>query len=179
VDPLALLARKAREILGDLPPPIPGCVLVGDARTVDFLALGGPYTWVITSPPYYGMRTYVPDQWLRYWFVGGPPQVAYRYEGQIGRGPAETYVAALRAAWENVARACRPGARLVVRFGALPSRGGPDPLRILEQSLRGTPWRIRWLRRAGSPERGRRQARAFQSRPLPAVEEVDVLAILE
>lgn len=178
VDPLELLARKAREILRNLPPPVPGGVLCGDARTVDFQALGGPYGWVITSPPYYGMRTYVPDQWLRYWLVGGPPRVAYRYEGQIGRGPVDAYVAALRAVWENIARACRPGARLVVRFGALPSRKRLDPMEMLRESLLGTPWRIRWLRRAGSPERGRRQARTFQPRPLSAVEEIDVLAVL-
>jgi len=105
--------------------------------------------------------------------------VAYRYEGQIGRGPAPAYVAALRAVWENVARACRPGARLVVRFGALPSRRGPEPVELLRASLQGTPWRIRRLRRAGSPEDGRRQARAFHPQPRPAVEEIDVLAVLE
>jgi SAM-dependent methyltransferase len=178
VDPLELLACKAREILRDLPPPVSGRVLCGDARTADFRALGGPFDWVITSPPYYGMRTYVPDQWLRYWLVGGPPRVAYRYEGQLGRGPADAYVTALRAVWGNVARACRPKARLVVRFGALPSRKSPDPVELLCASLRGTPWRIRWLRRAGSPEHGRRQVRTFHPRPVPAVEEIDVLAVL-
>jgi SAM-dependent methyltransferase len=179
VDPLELLARKVPETLGDLPPPVPGRVACGDARTLDFRELGGPFSWVITSPPYYGMRTYVPDQWLRYWLVGGPPRVAYRYDGQIGRGPAPAYVAALRAVWENVARACRPGARLVVRFGALPSRREPEPVELLRASLQGTPWQIRWLRRAGSPEDGRRQARAFHPQPRPAVEEIDVLAVLE
>jgi hypothetical protein len=33
---------------------------------------------VITSPPYYGMRTYIADQWLRNWFLGGRPEVPYR-----------------------------------------------------------------------------------------------------
>jgi len=179
VDPLELLARKVPEILGDLPPPVPGRVACGDARTLDFQTLGGPFSWVITSPPYYGMRTYVPDQWLRYWLVGGPPRVAYRYEGQIGRGPAGAYVDALRAAWENIARACRPGARLVVRFGALPSRQEPEPAELLRASLQGTPWRIQWLRRAGSPEKGRRQAVIFHPFPPAAIEEVDILAVLE
>ena len=30
--------------------------------------------WVVTSPPYYGLRTYGPDQWLRQWFLGGPAE---------------------------------------------------------------------------------------------------------
>ena len=176
VDPLELLARTLPRLLQDLPPPVPGAVACGDARAVDFRALGGPYDWVITSPPYWGMRTYVPDQWLRHWFLGGPPRVAYAYQGQIGRSSAENYAAALRQVWIRVAQACRPGARLVVRFGALPSRRGPDPLELLQASLRDTPWQIQWVRAAGSSDRGRRQARGFLESPLPAVREMDVLA---
>ena len=52
-------------------------------------------------------------------------------------------------------------------------------MELLLESLRGTPWRIQWLRRAGSPEDGRRQARTFYPHPRPAVEEIDVLAVLE
>lgn len=176
VDPLALLSRVIPRFLQDLPPPVPGRAVCGDARHVDFLELGGPYDWVITSPPYWGMRTYVADQWLRHWFLGGPPHVVYHYEGQIGRGSAESYAGALRQVWLRVAEACRPGARLVVRFGALPSQNDPEPLELLRASLRDTPWRIRWVWRAGSPDRGRRGARGFLPNPRPAVEEIDVLA---
>lgn len=177
VDPLELLERKAPAILQDLPPPVPGRVVCGDARKADFLRFGGPYSWVITSPPYFGMRTYVPDQWLRRWFIGGSPRVVYEYEGQIGRDALDAYVLALREVWTNVARACHPGARLVVRFGVLPSRQGPEPMDILRESLRGTPWRIRWAGPAGSAESGRRQARSFHRTAAPAAQEIDVLAV--
>jgi len=179
VDPLELLARKVPETLGDLPPPVPGRVVCGDARTLNFQDLGGPFSWVITSPPYYGMRTYVPDQWLRYWLVGGPPAVAYKYDGQIGSGPAEAYITALQTVWKNVAKACRPGARLVVRFGGLPSRMIAEPAELLRTSFTGTPWRIKWLRAAGNPDCGRRQAKSFRIRHNSAVEEIDALAVLE
>jgi hypothetical protein len=33
----------------------------------------------LTSPAYYGLRTYVADQWLRNWFLGGPAYVDYSY----------------------------------------------------------------------------------------------------
>lgn len=179
VEPLTLLSRVIPRFLQGLPPSVPGRAVCGDARQVDFLALGGPYDWVITSPPYWGMRTYVADQWLRHWFLGGPPQVVYRYDGQIGCGSAEAYVKALRQVWCRVAEACRPGARLVVRFGALPSQNGPEPWELLRASLSCTPWRVRWVGPAGSADLGRRTARAFVGSPRPAVEEADVLARLE
>jgi hypothetical protein len=52
-------------------------------------------------------------------------------------------------------------------------------MELLRASLQGTPWRIRWLRRAGSPADGRRQARTFHAHPRSAAEEIDVLAVLE
>lgn len=176
VDLLELLARKAPFFLKDLPSPVAGQVVCGNARTINFLDLGGPYDWVITSPPYWGMRTYVPDQWLRNWFVGGEARVAYCYEGQVGQKSLEGYIQALRQVWLNVAGACSPGARLVVRFGALPSRSVPDPLELLQESFRETPWQIRWVGPAGSPDRGRRQVRSFGPNTRPAVQEFDILA---
>lgn len=176
VDLLELLSRKVPAFLKALPPPVNGTVVCGDARTVDFRKLGGPYDWVITSPPYWGMRTYVPDQWLRYWLIGGEPKVIYCYKGQIGQGSLEEYVQALRQVWLNVALACRPSAWLVVRFGALPSRDNPEPLALLRESFRGTPWQIQWVKPAGSPDHGRRQAKSFALNPRSSVQEIDVLA---
>ena len=47
----------------------------GDARTA-LRRIRRRFTRVITSPPYLGMRTYLPDQWLRYWALGGEPSPA-------------------------------------------------------------------------------------------------------
>ena len=58
---------------------------------------------MITSPPYYGMRTYIPDQWLRNWFVGGSDTVDYCHKGQIVHSSPEEFVADLQAVWNGVA----------------------------------------------------------------------------
>src|SRR5439155_24357395 len=35
--------------------------------------LPGPIRCVITSPPYFDVTNFEEDQWLRLWFLGGPP----------------------------------------------------------------------------------------------------------
>lgn len=182
VSVLDIVARKTPGYLEGLPRRVPGRAVPGDSRTFNFLDIGGPYSWVVTSPPYYRMRSYVPDQWLRRWFLGGPPQVSYSYTGQIGNIGLNSFIAALRQVWLNVAGACLPGARLVVRFGVLPSSGlGYTAESLLRETLRGTPWRVERISPAGTACCGRRQAVQFFSDPssVPAVEEVDVVARLE
>lgn len=177
VDPVTVVKRVAERYLSNLPPKVRGKVEQGDARNYDFLTLGGPYRFVITSPPYPGMRTYVPDQWLRNWFLGGSPTVSYYYQGQLGFENPERYVQELRRAWLNVARACHPGATLVVRLGSLPSRRDFDPREMISRSLENTPWRLLDIRPAGTAEKGKRQAVQF-GKARKAVVEYDGLARL-
>lgn len=177
VDTLELLARKAPYYLDGAPPPVAGAVACGDSRQADLAALGGPYRWVITSPPYYGMRTYVPDQWLRYWFLGGPEAVAYEYAGQLShRGPA-AFAADLAQVWRRVAAACAPDARLVIRFGGVPHRRA-DPRAILLESLAAAGWRVEAVAAAATARAGRRQAAQFGVDVGPAVMEYDFVARL-
>ncbi|MGI9951415.1 DNA methyltransferase [Moorellaceae bacterium AZ2] len=182
VSVLDVVARKVLQYLEGLPPRVEGWVALGDSREFDFLELGGPYSWVVTSPPYFRMRTYVPDQWLRHWFLGGPPQVHYSYGGQIGTRSVEGFVQELRRVWVNVARACVPGARLVVRFGVLPSSVVKCTAEdLLRETLIGTPWRVKGVRPAGTASCGRRQALQFFSdgAAIPAMGEADMIARLE
>jgi hypothetical protein len=67
VDVLDVIRRRARFTLADLPARVPGLVRCGDAAA-EIARLRQSFSWIITSPPYYGMRTYLPDQWLRAWF---------------------------------------------------------------------------------------------------------------
>ena len=128
------------------------------------------FSWVITSPPYYGMRTYIPDQWLRYWFVGGSDCVDYTNERQIAHSSADNFTADLRKVWNNVAKACESDARLVVRFGGISDRRA-DPLELAKASFVGGAWRLATRLGAGTALDGKRQADAFlRNRSKPIVE---------
>jgi hypothetical protein len=177
VDVLGLVRRRAERFLAE---PLARCVseaILGDSRQASTLTRVDRrrFDWVITSPPYYGMRTYVQDQWLRNWFIGGPAHVDYRHVGQIEHGGPSEFSEELRKVWVNAARACAPDAKLVIRFGGISDRKA-DPLEILKTSLTDTEWRITTVHSAGKADGGRRQADSFlRSRSKP-LEEYDVWA---
>lgn len=179
---LDVVRRKAHYLLDDSPPRMPGRVLPGDAATV-VEGLRQSFDLVITSPPYYGMRTYVADQWLRNWFAGGVPEVPYGTHGQLARQRNQAaFIEALGQVWSSVAGKCAPGARLAIRFGALPS-SSVSPEKLITASLDAAKagWTVTDVRPAGVPARSRRQAAQFnggRTRVGQAVSEVDVLAEL-
>jgi hypothetical protein len=74
---------------------------------------------IITSPPYYGLDTYLADQWIRSWFLGGPPEVDYSRGTQINHGSWEKFAGDLRFVRKNVAEYACPDARLIIRFGGI------------------------------------------------------------
>jgi hypothetical protein len=177
LDVLEVIARHARRRYGRAPAPVPGAVRLGEAAQ----ALAGMrrrFDWVITSPPYPGMATYRPDGWLRGWLLGGPPAPDYDRAGQLGALRGELFIAGLARVWRATAARCRPGARLFVRFGALPSGRGGDPGELLLSSLRlAGGWEVRSLRCAGVPPgNGARQAGQLPGAG-EHVPEVDLLAL--
>ena len=182
VDTVDVLKRRAERVLKDCPPRTPGRVVLGDAAR-GVMAQRQRFDLVITSPPYYGMRTYVPDQWLRNWFVGGPPEVPYGSEGQLTRQPSQAaFVSALAEVWRAVASRCTPGGRLVIRFGALPS-AKVSPEKLIVASLREAKvgWLVRDVCPVGIPSPHRRQAEQFNGGDRVvgrAVDEVDVMTEL-
>lgn len=165
VDVLALIRRKAEYYFRQVPPQVEGVVFCADAR--DFVLPRRLHaSWIITSPPYYGMRMYVPDQWLRYWFVGGPAAVTYSDSDQLRHTSPEEFVDQLSQVWQGVGAFARPGARMVIRFGGIHDRKA-DPRTLLRNSIEATDcgWRLVATRSAGLATSGKRQARQFQ-RPL-------------
>ena len=182
VDTLDVIKRRADHVLNDCPPRTPGRVVLGDAaRSV--MALRQRFDMVITSPPYYGMRTYVADQWLRNWFIGGASEVPYGSEGQLARQSSQAaFVSALADVWRAAASRCRPQGRLVIRFGALPSaKVSPEELMVASLRQAGAGWLVRDVRPVGVPSRHRRQAEQFNGSGRVvgrAVDEVDVTAEL-
>jgi hypothetical protein len=175
---LDVITRRVDRMLKSTPLAQGGRVYLGDSvKTLQ--GLSQKFDLVVTSPPYYGMRTYVADQWLRSWFLGGPPEVPYSSSGQIARQPnQEAFSQALADVWTATARRCYPGARLAVRFGALPS-ARTDPRQMMLDSLRkaDAEWVVKEVRPAGTSPKKARQAEQF-GKAGSAIEEVDVIAEL-
>lgn len=170
---------RARRYLSQQLPVVDGCVLKGDARDSDSYPPGKTFDCVITSPPYYGMRTYIPDQWLRNWFLGGPAEVDYsQAPGEIQHKSVTCFGDELSKVWKVCASKCRPGAKLMVRFGAFNSKT-QEPRDVIKASLKGTGWRIETIVSAGTASNGRRQADHFGRTRGPGVAEFDVYACLD
>jgi len=180
VNTLDAITRRARHTFALMPPACGGEVHLGDARRAHrLLSRERRFSWVITSPPYFGMRTYRPDQWLRNWLLGAEPEVDYGEEGQLAHH-ADKFADELAAVWRAVARRCQDGARLIVRFGYLPSIP-VDARDMLRSSLTkaGAGWRItRWVD-AGSSSNGKRQSQQFGCCTADAACEMDAYARLE
>lgn len=154
-----------------------GKIVLGDSRcSSTYQQLGSVRAkWVITSPPYYGMRTYIPDQWIRNWFVGGSSDVDYSSEGQVSHLSPDQFAADLRTVWRNLASVCTDDAQMIIRFGAINNRKA-DHIKIIQSSICDSGWKILDIKPAGSAKKGNRQADSFLTRKSNAIEEVDVWA---
>jgi len=152
---------RAERYLYESPSLVNSAVKQGDSRCDDSypdVKVG----LVVTSPPYYGMRTYVPDQWIRAWFLGGPSKVDYRHPAdEICHSSPDDFATNLRSVWLSLAKRARPDARLVIRFGGINDRKA-DHVTIMKESLKDSGWRLRTMRSAGDADSGRRQASQFR-----------------
>ena len=163
VDLVDLVSRRARRYYSERLPSVYSKVIFGDSRDERHFERelnNYEFDWIITSPPYYGMRTYRPDQWLRLWFLGGSESVDYSQKNQLTHESPGAFVNQLSRVWENCARVCRRGARMVIRFGQISDRK-VDPYILLRDSLSDTNWRIQTRCDAGSASQGKRQADHF------------------
>lgn len=146
-----------------------GVARLGDSRTVRALRRNGRgFDWVVTSPPYYGMRTYIPDQWLRNWFVGGTESVDYSSANQLAHASPGDFAADIGLVWKNCRTVCEDDAKMVIRFGGIADRHY-DPKKIVRMSLEGSGWAIQTIKAAGNASDGKRQADTFlrtQSKPI-------------
>ena len=170
--------RTARALQSPLP-EVEGRIVCGDSRSLALPEHVGPIRHVVTSPPYYGMRSYVTDQWLRHWFLGGPEEPDYAANRQIDISTPDAYAADLARVWRRVAAYAAPRCHMVIRFGAIPSaRCDPDSLVVRSLALSESGWVVTQVASAGAANLGKRQACQFgcvRSRP---IEEVDVYAVL-
>lgn len=149
-----------------------------DARKAGaFPRVSGPIV-VVTSPPYYGMRTYVQDQWLRMWFLGGDENIDYENHNQLTHHGHDRFIGDLAKVWTNIRKCARDEAHLYVRFGSIASAKS-DARSILKASLdKAGAWKLRSVRSADTSHSGKRQADQM-GRDSDPVGEYDFHAVLD
>jgi hypothetical protein len=107
------------------------------------------------------MRTYLQDQWLRLWFLGGPSEVDYSSRAvDFEHSSPQRFSDQLRTVWQNTATMCASGARLVCRFGGIHDRKY-DCMEIAKDSFVDSGWQLTTIKTAGNATNGRRQACQF------------------
>jgi hypothetical protein len=174
VDVLAIIKARADRYLAEPPPDVDCMVQLADSREADTFRDVPKARCVVTSPPYYGMRTYLPDQWLRLWFLGGPDYVEYRQpQAQLEHTGADHFSAEMGRVWKNVAARSARNARLIIRFGGIHDREA-EPMDVLKASLVDSGWRMVTAKAVPDADSGRRQVRQFQASPKKSVAEHDV-----
>ncbi len=174
VDVVAIIKARAERYLTDAPPNVEGMVQLADSREADTFNDVPEARFVVTSPPYYGMRTYLPDQWLRLWFLGGPDYVEYRQpHGQLAHTGATHFSNEMNRVWKNVAGRTTKNARLIIRYGGIHDREA-EPMDVLKASLVDSGWRMVTAKAVPDSDSGRRQVRQFQAEPKKAITEYDV-----
>lgn len=174
VDVISIIKARAERYLSERPPDVDGHIQLADSREPDTFSDVPKARFVVTSPPYYGMRTYLPDQWLRLWFLGGPDYVEYgQPQGQLEHTGADHFSAEMGRVWRNVAARTTKNARLVIRYGGIHDRHD-EPMDVLKASLVDSGWTMATARAVPDSEAGRRQVRQFQAVPKKAITEYDV-----
>ena len=171
---LPLIERKANSLVRKHLPKAKGWAKAADSREVGSYADMPPIDWVITSPPYYGMRTYLPDQWLRCWFLGGPESIEYSGHLQLSHRSQQLFVEDIRKVWRSAWTVCTTGARLVSRFGAISSRP-VDAKTLILASFKDSGWTVTTCKSAGKARDGRRQSVQFCTAS-PDQDEFDIYA---
>jgi len=177
VDIMRIIAERAIRYYGTRVRRARGRVVLADSCSRRPFGKRRCFAWVVTSPPFYGLRTYMQDQWLRNWFLGGSPAVDYRLGAQLEHTDPIGFADQLRAVWQNAAAVSVNGARLVCRFGQIGDRP-VHPIDLMRVSLVGSGWNLYTIRPAGTARDGRRQAMQFGTSTTKPRNEYDFYAAL-
>jgi hypothetical protein len=157
VDVLTKKLKRIADLNADSPSRIQNVKCLDARKATSFGKTKGPIV-VVTSPPYYGMRTYVQDQWLRMWFLGGDQEIEYENHNQLCHSGHERFIEDLAKVWRNIGKRVHDEAHLYVRFGSIPSAKS-DARRILKASLEEAGyWTLVSVRNAQTSHFGKRQA---------------------
>lgn len=134
--------------------------------------LPAPIRCVVTSPPYFDVTNYAEDQWLRLWFLGGPPlPTRQNFSRDDRHGAIDQYWVLLADMWRSLGVTMARNSDVVIRVGA--ARIGPERLVSgLEGVARAARRRVRLVGHEVS-EIVRRQTDAFRPGSTGCKVEVD------
>ncbi len=119
-DVFSILRNKINFRYESLPPSEKCLVLNLDMRDLpsrkqDFPGL---ISCAITSPPYLDITNYEEDQWLRLWFLGGPPHPTYKTHSKDDRLVNRTaYRKMIGEMWHMFGKVLAKNSNIVVRLG--------------------------------------------------------------
>jgi len=169
VDVLTKKLKRITDLKTESPSSFENVKCLDARKATSFSRIKGPIV-AVTSPPYYGMRTYVQDQWLRMWFLGGKEVINYENQNQLCHSGHERFITDLAKVWGNIGKRAQDEAHLYVRFGSIPSAKS-DARKILKASLEEAgQWKLVSVRNAKTSNSGKRQADHMGRESIPSVE---------
>lgn len=133
------------------PPEEKGRVYQSDIRELPRTVpeLRGNVRCAVTSPPYLDVTNFEEDQWLRLWFLGGPPHPTYRRVSRDDRHEnAAMYWDFISDMWRVLGQLLESRADVVIRLGGK----GLDPHTIAGKLLATSKFSGRRVRLAGDYE---------------------------
>ena len=137
-DVAALILRKTRRLLRDLPRQAPtgrSCGFLRQAVAEPFAWDGPPVALAVTSPPFLNVVDYKGDNWMRCWFAGiDPDTVAITQTSSL-----DAWKALVRAALHNVAAISARGAVFAFEVGEV-RKGSLLLDRVVADVARETAW---------------------------------------
>ena len=182
IDVLDVIEHRANRYYNSTIPDCKSQVLLGDSTTHSTITKikknlgenGEGIDIIITSPPYLGMATYVQDQWIRNWFIGGSDKIDYGKGKQIDHTIKNFHID-LGKVWKNWQSISKKNSILAIRFGSIGSKS-TNPREVIEKSLENTSWEIKSITSAGNPHASKKQSNSFSKTVRQTFEEIDVIA---
>ena len=119
-DAFELLRKQANFRYESPPPHGEAWIFHRDMRQLAWVAdqLPAPIRLVVTSPPYLDVTNFEEDQWLRLWFLGGPP---YPTRGRISRDDRyerpDAYWGFIADMWRMLGSLVAKNGHVVIRMG--------------------------------------------------------------
>jgi len=119
-DAFSVLRNRVDYRYQSSPPEMRAFVLQSDVRHLArvYSSFPKPLRCVVTSPPYFNVTNFEEDQWLRLWFLGGPPRPTYGRISRDDRHHAEdSYWNLISDMWQVLGCVLNEKADVVIRLG--------------------------------------------------------------